>query len=56
MKNLHMNHYPTLEELYALELKARRLRAEETARWFRAGIGRVRNLFRVVNVKGLKHA
>ena len=49
-------HQPTTEELYALELKARRLRAEETARWFRAGIGRVRNLFRVVNVKGLKHA
>ena len=50
------NRYLTLEELYALELKARRLRAIETARLFHAGIARVRNLFRVANVKGLKHA
>ena len=50
------NRQPSLEELYALELKARRLRAEEMARLLRAGAAGVRNLFRVVNVKGLKHA
>ena len=55
MKNLNSNRYPTPEELYALEQQARRLRAAEVARLFRAGAAGVRNLFRV-NVKGLRHA
>ena len=55
MKNLNPNRYPTPQELYALEREARRLRADEMARLFRAGAAGVRNLFRV-NVKGLKHA
>jgi hypothetical protein len=55
MKNLNFNRYPTPEELYALEQQARRLRAAEVARLFRAGAAGVRNLFRV-NVKGLRHA
>jgi len=49
------NRYPTPQELYALEHEARRLRAAEMARLFRAGAAGVRNLLRV-NVKGLKHA
>ena len=54
------NRYPTAEELYALEREARRLRALEVARLFRAGTDAVRSLFRrivtVRNAKGLRHA
>jgi hypothetical protein len=49
------NRYPTTQELYALEHEARRLRAAEMARLFRAAAEGARNLFRA-NVKGLKHA
>jgi hypothetical protein len=37
------NRYPSLEELYALEAKARRLRSEEVARWMRALLKGFRN-------------
>jgi len=54
------NRYPTAKELYALELEARRLRAAEMARMFRAGAKAVRALFArtvtVRNAKGLRHA
>jgi hypothetical protein len=54
------NRYPTPEELYALEHEARRLRAAEVARLFKAGAAAVRSLFaRIVtvrNAKGLRHA
>jgi len=54
------NRYPTSEELYAFEREARRLRAAEMARLFRAGANAVRSLFaRTVaarNAKGLRHA
>ncbi len=54
------NRYPTPEELYALELQARRLRSAEMARLFRAGAEKVRSLFfrtvTVRNAKGLRHA
>jgi hypothetical protein len=60
MKNLHFSHYPTPEELYALEQNARRMRSEEMARLIRAGIKAVRSVFErtvtVRNAKGLKHA
>jgi hypothetical protein len=62
MKNPNLTRYPTPEELYALEHEARRLRAAEMARLFRAGIKAVRSLFQrertvtVRNAKGLKHA
>jgi hypothetical protein len=47
------NRYPTYEEIHALELEARRLRAAEMARLFRAGVAALRNFFRV---KGFRHA
>jgi hypothetical protein len=54
------NRYPTAAELYALELKARRMRAEEMGRLLRAGASAVRSLFTrtvsVRNAKGLRHA
>jgi hypothetical protein len=54
------NRYPTAQELYALEQEARRLRALEMARLFRAGANAVRSLFNrsvtVRNAKGLEHA
>jgi hypothetical protein len=60
MKNLHLPHYPTPQELYVLEQEARRLRALEVARLFRAGTTAMRRLFaRIVtvrNAKGLRHA
>ena len=45
MKNLHMNHYPTLEELYALEAKARRLRAEALSELLRKASASIKGLF-----------
>jgi hypothetical protein len=54
------NRYPTPAELYALEQKARRMRAEEMGRLLRAGASAVRSLFKrthsVRNAKGLRHA
>jgi hypothetical protein len=49
------NRYPTAAELYALEHEARRLRAAEMARLFRAGANRVRALFNL-KTKDLSHA
>jgi hypothetical protein len=54
MKNRNLQ-YPTIEELYALERDARRLRAEELARLVRAGTDAVRSLFKT-KVKRLQHA
>jgi hypothetical protein len=54
------NRYPTPQELYAFEHEARRLRAREMARLFRAGFKAVRSLFdrtvTVRNAKRLRHA
>jgi hypothetical protein len=54
------NRYPTPAELYALEQNARRLRAAEMGRLFKAGADAVRALFTRApmdrNVKGLRHA
>jgi hypothetical protein len=54
------NRYPTQQELYALEHEARRLRAAEMARLFRAGASAVRALFARAAAarpaKGLRHA
>lgn len=54
------NRYPTQQELYALEHEARRLRAAEMARLFKAGASAVRELFARAagsrHVKGLRHA
>jgi hypothetical protein len=60
MKNPQLAHYPTPEELYALEQNARRMRSAEMARLIRAGADKVRSLFgrtvTVRNAKGLGHA
>jgi len=54
------NRYPTTEELYALEIEARRLRTAEMSRLLKAGAQAVRSLAaRIVTVrhaKGWKHA
>ena len=54
------NRYPTVEELYALEQNARRMRSAEMARLIRAGAKKVRSLFdrnvTVRNAKGFRHA
>jgi hypothetical protein len=54
------NRYPTPAELYALELKARRMRAAEMARLLHAGADAVRAVFKrtvsVRHAKGLRHA
>ena len=54
------NRYPTTEELYALEIEARRLRTAEMSRLLKAGAQAVRSLLaRIVTVrhaKGWKHA
>jgi hypothetical protein len=49
------NRYPTSRELYALEREARRLRAEEMARLFRAAGHGIKGLFQV-KPRGLRHA
>jgi hypothetical protein len=54
MKNRNL-HYPTIEELYAFEREARRLRAEEMARLMRAGSNAVRSLFKT-KAKRFQHA
>ena len=56
MKNRKVGHYPTPEELYALEHEARRLRAAEMARLMRAGANALRRFFAVRSAKGLRHA
>lgn len=50
------NRYPTAQELYALEQEARRLRAAEMARLFKAGFNAVRGFFTLRTTKGLRHA
>jgi hypothetical protein len=47
--------YPTSQELYQVEQEARRLRALEMARLFRAAAAAVRSVF-AVKAKGLRHA
>ena len=54
MKNRNLQH-PTIEELYAFEREARRLRAEELARLVRTGIQAVRSLFKT-KAKRFQHA
>ena len=54
MKNRNL-HTPTIEELYAFEREARRLRAEELARLVRAGSDAVRSLFKT-KAKRFQHA
>ena len=54
MKNRNL-HYPTIEELYAFEREARRLRAEELARLVRAGSDAVHSLFQTKD-KRFQHA
>jgi hypothetical protein len=49
------NRYPTSQELRVFEQEARRLRAVEMARLFRAGADAVRALFKT-KVKRLQHA
>jgi hypothetical protein len=50
------NRYPTPQELQALELQARRLRAAEVARLASAAVAAVKRLFQADAPKGLKHA
>jgi hypothetical protein len=50
------NRYPTSKELYALEVEARRLRAAEMSRLFRAARAALRGFFTVKAPKGLRHA
>lgn len=54
MKNRNL-HYPTIEELYAFEREARRLRAEEMARLLRAGADAIRSLLKT-KAKRFQHA
>ena len=56
MENLLLKRYPTTAELYALERDARRLRAEEIARLFRAAAKGLRGSWIPKAVKGLRHA
>jgi hypothetical protein len=50
------NRYPSPEELYALEIQARRLRSAEVARLLRSAVAALGNLFSAKGVKGLRHA
>jgi hypothetical protein len=56
MRNVSLNRYPTSAELYALEREARRLRAAEIARLFRATASGWKALWAPKAVKGLHHA
>jgi hypothetical protein len=55
-----MKTYPTPAELYSLELRARRMRAEEIGRVLRNGAlavkAAVANLVSHFNTKGVRHA
>jgi hypothetical protein len=52
--------YPSCEELYALELEARRLRAEALSQALRAGAARVKSLYgramSAIGAKVVRHA
>jgi hypothetical protein len=48
--------YPTQRELYAIDLEARRLRAETYARLGRKVARAVKNLFKIKSTKELSHA
>ena len=48
--------YPTQRELYAIELEARRLRAEEYARLGRKVAQAAKSLFKIKTTKELSHA
>jgi hypothetical protein len=56
MRNLPLNRYPSSAELYALEREARRLRAAEISRLFRAAAKGWKSLWAGKAVKGLRHA
>jgi hypothetical protein len=59
MKN-HLNHYPTVAELRALEIAAHRERAREIARLLRAGAREVKSLLvhlvAMPAARGIRHA
>jgi len=50
------NRYPTQEELYALELQARRLRSAELARLMRVAANAVRSGISKFKMKEFRHA
>lgn len=53
------NRYPTPEELYKLELEARRLRSQEIARLIRVAVTGLKSVFARLaspNTKGVRHA
>jgi hypothetical protein len=53
------NHYPTPEELYKLQLEARRLRSKEIARLTAVAVKSVKAFFARLaspNTKGARHA
>jgi hypothetical protein len=58
MKNreVQLQPYPTTAELYAFERAAKAARAGELARLGAAAVTRIKSLFAVQDVKGLKHA
>lgn len=58
MKNrdLMLRHYPTPEELYALERAARVARAAEVARLVRSALTAAKHFFARRETKGLRHA
>ena len=56
-RDLNLQHFPTPEELYALERAARAARTAELARLINAGFTAVRNVFASRgDAKGLRHA
>jgi hypothetical protein len=55
MKN-HLNHYPTVAELRALEAAAHRDRTQEIARLLRAGAHAVKSLVALPAGKKVSHA
>lgn len=55
MKNRHFD-MPSVEQLYALELAARRERSREMAKLVRAALDWLRHAFEGKGQKGLRHA
>jgi hypothetical protein len=47
--------YPSIEEIRALELAARRARAEEVGRLIRVGVGAVKSVFSLAPVRVVTH-
>jgi hypothetical protein len=48
--------YPTPEELYAVEMEARRLRAQTVAAGFRKAVASVKGLFERPVARNVRHA